>query len=55
MAVDLSRNEFKLGTSTIFKIIFVGNLKKIHVCNIPKHYQLVSLETGDKMLYSKHI
>ena len=54
MAVDSIRNEFKLGRVQFLNNI-CGKSLKIHVFNITKHYKLVSLETGDKMLCSKHI
>ena len=46
VAVDLTRNDFKLGT----RRIFYGKTFRIHAFKVTNTKNLISLETGDKML-----
>ena len=49
VTVDSTRNEFKLGKRRIFND-FCGKIFRIHAFKVTNTTNLISLETGDKML-----
>ena len=54
VAVDSTRNEFKLGKRRIFND-FCGKTFRIHAFKVTNTTNLISLETGDEMLCITYI